>query len=72
MNDIQETIEEIRTVLRKAFPATEFRVEWRETEKAENVDISWTRGPSTKQVDELTNLYSNRRTRFVNTSRKLH
>ena len=47
----------IRTELKRAFPAVKFSVRSDSFSMGNSVDISWTDGPTSKQVEAITNKY---------------
>lgn len=47
----------IRTELKRAFPKTKFSVRSESFSMGNAIDISWTDGPTTKQVEAITNKY---------------
>jgi hypothetical protein len=49
----------IRKELRTAFPATTFRVRSHKYSMGCSINVTWTNGPTQKQVAELTSKYSN-------------
>jgi hypothetical protein len=57
-NSLVAAAKNIRTELALAFPSTKFSVKSRRFSGGDSIDVSWTDGPTTSQVDPIINRYS--------------
>lgn len=67
--DIKDVAKEIRTILKSNFSDIKFSVKCSRFSQGSAVNVSWTDGPTTVQVDELIARYGNSRSRFIGTNR---
>jgi hypothetical protein len=57
-NSLVAAAKNIRTELQRAFPGIKFSVKSRRFSGGDAIDVSWTDGPTTGQVDPIINRYS--------------
>lgn len=67
--DIKDIAKEIRVILANSFYKTKFSVKISRFSQGSSADITWTDGPTEKQVNELVGHFGDTRSKFINTTR---
>jgi hypothetical protein len=67
--DIKDIAKEIRVILANSFYKTKFSVKISRFSQGSSADITWTDGPTEKQVNELVGHFGDTRSQFIDTTR---